>query len=191
MRPSCGTSSSGIADPVGLVLGEHLVAERAARRVEHQAEVRRPLLAQELQQHVRHAVGGVGRHAARRREERDRVEGAVDVGARVDEVEARRRRTASADGGSSSAASRRRAVRRASSSVRPSGSSRAASRIMCRRLRRKFRCRRARVGTVLHLRASYLDNPLGPVGTCPPAFPLRDHSIDRTMPYRSADARGS
>ncbi len=77
---------------VGLVVGVELVAERAARRVEDEPEVGRVLVFQELQQHVGHAVRRVGRYAARRREKRDRVEGPIDVCARIDEIEPPRRR---------------------------------------------------------------------------------------------------
>jgi hypothetical protein len=53
----------GHARPVGLVLGEHLIAERTALGVEHHGEQAvRVLLAQALE-HVQHAFDRTGRHA--------------------------------------------------------------------------------------------------------------------------------
>src|SRR5262249_55649257 len=72
-----------------LVVGEELVAERFARRVEHDGEVVRMLLAEELGEHVREAVDGVGWQPARGAEPGERMEGAEDVPAGVDQVEAR------------------------------------------------------------------------------------------------------
>jgi hypothetical protein len=75
--------------PVRLVLGEQLVAEGLARRVEHDRDARRVVVLQELLQHVDHAVDRAGRLAARVGERRQRVERAVEIGGAVDEHEVR------------------------------------------------------------------------------------------------------
>jgi len=72
---------------VRLIFFEELVAEAAARRVEHHREARVRELALELQQHVEHAEHGAGRLAVRTGERRQRVERTVEVGRAVDEDE--------------------------------------------------------------------------------------------------------
>ena len=88
-------SSSGIGGAVRLVLG---VERRRGRSRPGASKTTARcvglLLAQQLEQHGGEAVDGVGRQAARRRRARQRVEGAVDVAAAVDQVEARPGRVA-------------------------------------------------------------------------------------------------
>ncbi len=74
---------------VCLVGIEEIGAEGLARRVEHDSQVRRLHLVEQLPEHRREAVHRLGRHAAGAVERRQRVKGAVDVRAAVDEVEQR------------------------------------------------------------------------------------------------------
>ena len=70
---------------VRLVAAGRSRSGRLAPGVEDERDVRRRVLAQRLEQHRREPVGGVGRHALRRREVRDRVVGAEDEARAVDE----------------------------------------------------------------------------------------------------------
>ena len=65
--------------PVRLVLGKQFVAERLARRVEHDGDQFGVLLALHAQQHVEHAEHGTRRLAARVGQRRQCVEGPVQV----------------------------------------------------------------------------------------------------------------
>ena len=69
--------------PVRLVLGEQLVAERLAGRVEYHADQRRVLLLQQLGQHVEHAEHRPGGLAPGVGERWQRVERPVQVGRAV------------------------------------------------------------------------------------------------------------
>ncbi|MCY1172784.1 hypothetical protein D9M73_129280 [compost metagenome] len=74
---------------IGLVLGEHLVAEGAALGVEdHREGAVRVLLAQALE-HVQHALDGAGGQPLGRGQRRQRVKGAVQVGRTVHQDEGR------------------------------------------------------------------------------------------------------
>ena len=68
-----------------LVLIEELVAEGAARGVEHHRDPLRRLLLHQLVQHVEHAEHRPGRLALRVRERRQSVEGAVQIRRAVDQ----------------------------------------------------------------------------------------------------------
>ena len=68
-----------------LVLGEQVVAEGLAGRVEHHRDALGVVVLQELVEHVEHAEHRAGRFAARVGERRQRVKGAVQVGRSVDE----------------------------------------------------------------------------------------------------------
>ena len=73
--------------PVRLVFLEEVVAESAARRVEHDGDQLRAFFLQQLVQHVEHAEQGAGRLAFRARERRQREERAVQVGRAVHQPE--------------------------------------------------------------------------------------------------------
>ena len=70
--------------PVGLVVGVEIVAERAARRVDHEGRVIGRLLERRTQ-HVDHAEERARRLAVGVGQRRQRMEGAVEVGGTVDQ----------------------------------------------------------------------------------------------------------
>ena len=75
---SCGTNRSGVSLRPALYVGVELVAERAARRVEHHRDVVGLLVGEHLHQHRREPVDRVGDRAVGRGEVGgQRVEGAV------------------------------------------------------------------------------------------------------------------
>ncbi len=98
-----GDQILGRGRPVRLVLIEHLVAECLGRGVEDHREMARPALPrqilQQLPQHRREAIDGIGGHAVPVGERRQPVIGPEDVARSVDEIEmAGRHRRALASG---------------------------------------------------------------------------------------------
>src|SRR5947207_348930 len=71
--------------PVCLVLGEQLVAEGLARRIEHHGNAARLIVLEKLQQHVQHPEHRSGRLAARVGQRRQGVKRPVDIRGAVDE----------------------------------------------------------------------------------------------------------
>ena len=69
----------GHARAIGLVVGEQLVAERAALGVEHHGERTLRVLLAQAAEHVQHPLHRAGRQALGRGQRRQRVEGAVEV----------------------------------------------------------------------------------------------------------------
>ena len=84
---------------VRLVLGEQLVAEGFAGRVEHHGDAARLIVLEELQQHVEHPEERPGRLAARVGQRRQGVERPIDVRGAVDEDQVGGARHGSVQGG--------------------------------------------------------------------------------------------
>jgi len=79
---------------------EQIVAKCPTRGIKNHGDVLRALLAEQLRQHRREAVDGVGGQPTRRSQAGQGVESAVDVAAAVDQVETRRcRRVVDSHGG--------------------------------------------------------------------------------------------
>ncbi|MNJ64168.1 hypothetical protein D3C77_601110 [compost metagenome] len=79
----------GHARAVGLVLGEHGIAESPALGVEHHCEQAVGVLLAQALEHVQHALDRAGRHAFGGGQRRQCVESAVEVGGTVHQDEGR------------------------------------------------------------------------------------------------------
>ncbi len=88
-QPQLGRQLGRHRGAVGLVLGIDLVAEIVARRVVHHAQVGRPLLPLDAQDHLAQAVDGAGLQPLGRRQRRQGVERPEQKIVGVDDVEAR------------------------------------------------------------------------------------------------------
>ncbi|GIW56111.1 MAG: hypothetical protein KatS3mg082_2515 [Nitrospiraceae bacterium] len=73
--------------PLGLVVFELIVTQGRPFLVERDRQAVRPMPAENLHQHRGEAIDRVGLKALGVRQRREREEGAIDIGAAVDEIE--------------------------------------------------------------------------------------------------------